>query len=564
MKEFLKKFYPFLKNYKKHLIVSFIGVAIAAAGNAGVVYQIQPILDDVFIDKNSDLLFFVSFMLVLYYLMKSVGTYIQIVFMSYVGQSIVRELRDITLKNIMSLDLEFFNKNRSGELISRITNDITRIQNSVESLAVIIREALTVVALIGVTIYHSPKLAFIGLVVLPLSMYPLSILAKKMKKISFRSQEKISDLTSHLSEIFNNIEITKAYCAQKDELDKFKAHNNDFFKLNIKGVKVNALTSPLMEVLGSVAIAAVIIVGGLEVINGAMTTGEFFSFSGALFFLYTPLKRLSKLYNTIQDAVAASERIFGIIDLKPNIVSGKKEISKISKIEFVDARLSYDDKIALDGISYIATKNRSVALVGDSGAGKSSFVNTITRFYDLSGGDILIDGVSIKDIDIQSLRERIAVVSQRVYMFNDTVAQNVAYGHKMDKKRVVEALKLANAYEFVMELADGVDTILDEYGTNLSGGQRQRVSIARAIYKNPDIYILDEATSALDNESEKAIKESLAKISKDNIMFIIAHRLSAIKDVDEILVFKGGSIICQGDESHLLSKCKEYQRLIRV
>jgi subfamily B ATP-binding cassette protein MsbA len=564
MNVFLKRFLPFIKDHKKKLFVAIIGIILAAIGNAGVVYQIQPILDDVFIDKNSDLLVYASGMMVFYYLLKSGGTYIQVVFMSYVGQSIVKELRDTTLSSIVSMELDYFHKNRSGELISRITNDITRIQNSVESIASILREFLTVIALICVVVYHSPKLAVIGLIVLPLAGYPLSVLARKMKKISFKSQEKISDLTSHLSEIFNNIEITKAYCASKYELDKFSSRNEEYFKLSIKGVKVNALVSPLMEILGSIAIAGVIMIGGMEVINGNMTTGQFFSFSGALFFLYTPLKRLSKLYNTMQDAIAASERIFTIISLQPSIKNGNCKIDKIDKISFQNASLHYNNTMALSDINYSTKSGKVIALIGDSGAGKSSFVNTIIRFYDLSGGKILIDDKNIKDIDIQSLRNKIAIVSQRVYIFNDSVAKNVAYGSELIREDVIKALKLANAYEFVSKLEDGIETILEESGNNLSGGQRQRISIARAVYKNPDVYIFDEATSALDNQSEKEIKDALDKISKNNIMFIIAHRLSTIDNADEILVFKDGKIICTGTKEHLMSTCKEYQKLNKI
>jgi subfamily B ATP-binding cassette protein MsbA len=387
-------------------------------------------------------------------------------------------------------------------------------------------------------------------------------MAKKMKKLSFRSQEKNSDITSSLSETFNNIEIIKANSTEQLELDNFKKHNLEFFNINIKSVKTNELVSPFMEVLGAVAVAVVITIGGKQVIDGNMTVGTFFSFLTALFMLYTPIKALSSLVNQLQDALAANERINDIFAKKPKIVSGTKHFpNNCGTIEFKDVTLKYGDKVALKNINLKASKGQTIALVGDSGGGKSSMINLIVRFYESCQGDILIDNISIKDITLQSLRENIAVVTQRVYIFNDTIGNNIAYGQPFDKQKIIQALKEAHAFEFVQNLPDGIDTVLDEFGTNLSGGQRQRIAIARALYKQPKILIFDEATSALDNKSESIITELLEDINKDKIVFVIAHRLSTVKNASKIAVFKQGEILDIGTQDELLTVSKEYQRL---
>ncbi|MEJ5168049.1 MAG: ABC transporter ATP-binding protein, partial [Arcobacteraceae bacterium] len=451
-----------------------------------------------------------------------------------------------------------------GVLISRITNDINRIQSAVSThIAELIRESLTILALIGVVIYQSPKLAFYGLIVLPIAIYPLSVLAKKMKKLSFKSQEKIADITTHLSEIFNNIEIIKANSTQHLESDKFAEHNKNYFNINMKGVRTNELTSPLMETLGALAVAVVIIVGGREVIEGNLSVGAFFSFMTALFMLYTPIKKLASLYNSMQNAIAANDRVNEILALTHSINSGSKTIyGDVNEIKFENIDLYYGDKQALKNINLTAKKGQKIALIGDSGGGKSSLVNLIVRFYDPTYGKITINDTDIKEFDLENLRNNISIVTQRIYIFNDTIANNVAYGSEFDEKRILDALKLAHADGFVSKMENGIYTMLDEFGTNLSGGQRQRIAIARALYKNPQIIIFDEATSALDNESESIITDVVDEISENKIVFVIAHRLSTIKTADRIAVFKNGEIVGFGTDEELKKSSNEYLKLI--
>ncbi|QDF29392.1 ABC transporter ATP-binding protein [Halarcobacter anaerophilus] len=566
MRDFFKYYMPFYKNYKLKIFYAFIGIVLVAGGSGGLAYIVKPLLDEVFIAKDQQMLYIVPVLLILVQSAQGFGKYIQVYYVSYIGQDIIRITRDRLLAHILTLDIAFFQKKHGGELISRITNDINKIQSAVSSqIAGFIREILTIVALIGVVIYQSAELAFYGLIVMPLAIYPLSVLAKKMKKLSFKSQESASDITSHLSETFNNVEIIKANCTEKIELEKFEKHNSRFFNINIKAVKTSELTSPIMELLGAIAAALVIIYGGSKVINAELTTGAFMSFIAALFMLYTPLKRISGIYNQLQSAIAAHERVLSVYAINPTILTGDKNFPKnIEKIEFKDVMLKYNDLVALKHINLTAIKGEKVALVGDSGGGKSSLINLLIRFYDTNEGKILFNDIDLKNIDIKSLRNNISVVTQRVYIFNDSVASNVAYGYEIDEQRVIKALKQSHAYDFVSKMPEGIYSKLDEFGTNLSGGQRQRIAIARALYKNPHVLILDEATSALDNESESIISDVIDEVSKDRITFVIAHRLSTIKNADKIAVFKKGEIVCIDKEENLLKNCLEYQRLYNL
>jgi ATP-binding cassette, subfamily B, bacterial MsbA len=564
MKEFFKQYIPYYKNYKLRFFYALLGIITISATAGGIAYSIKPLLDEIFVNKDAQMLKIMPVIIILLYLSKGIGAYVQSYNISYIGQDIIRQVRDNVLKHILTLDLDFFQKKHTGELISRITNDINRIQQAIaQRVAEFIKEFLTIIGLIFVVIYQSPTLAFYGLVVMPIALYPLTILAKKMKKLSFRSQESVSDMTTHLNETLNNIEIIKANTTEDLESTQFAKHNKNFFNINIKRVKTNELTNPIMETIGAIATAVVIIIGGKEVINGELTIGGFFSFFTALYMIYPPLRKLSSIYNSIQDAFAANERVNQLFDINPTIISGEKEFPKgLQTIEFKDVELKYDEKVtALKDINLKASLGEKIALVGDSGGGKSSFVNLVARFYDVSLGEVYFDDINIKDIDIKKLRDNISIVTQRVYIFNDTVAQNVAYGQEFDEQKVIDALKQAHAYEFVSQMENGIDTVLDQFGVNLSGGQRQRIAIARALYKNPKVLILDEATSALDNKSESIISEIIDEISKDKIIFIIAHRLSTIKTADKIAVFKKGEIIAQDTEENLLKNCEEYIRL---
>ncbi|MGF7403766.1 ABC transporter ATP-binding protein [Campylobacter concisus] len=563
LKDVLKRFGPYFKDYIPHFIFAIIGMGLASGGTAVSAYLVEPVLNKIFVEKNEKLLYILPCAIIAIYVIKNIGTFMQAYFTAYIGQDTIRRFREKMVANLLNLDMDFFNEFRTGELISRTTNDIDRIRSIVSSMIPeLTREFITIIGLLCVVIYQSPKLAFFALVVMPVAIYPISRLAKRMKKISKQSQEKTSDITSALSEIFTNIEIIKANNAQKYEHSRFVDENNKFFKLNLKSVKIEQLVSPLMETIGSIGVAAVIIIGGKDVIDGQINMGAFFSFLTALFMLYTPLKRIVNIYNKMQDAIAASERTFFLMDKVSQIKDGQNELNEeINLIKFNDVRLSYGDKEVLKGVNLEANKSEFIALVGSSGGGKSSLMNLLMRFYDVNGGEILINGTNLKDIKIHSLRQNIGLVTQRVYIFNDTVAKNVAYGREFNEDAVINALKLANAYEFVSKLDDGINTILNEFGTNLSGGQRQRIAIARALYQNPQILIFDEATSALDNESEKEITKAINNLRSKKIIFVIAHRLSTVESADKIAVLSDGKIIDSGSDEELSKRNEIYARL---
>ena len=563
LKDVLKRFGPYFKDYIPHFIFAIIGMGLASGGTAVSAYLVEPVLNKIFVEKNEKLLYILPCAIIAIYVIKNIGTFMQAYFTAYIGQDTIRRFREKMVANLLNLDMDFFNEFRTGELISRTTNDIDRIRSIVSSMIPeLTREFITIIGLLCVVVYQSPKLAFFALVVMPVAIYPISRLAKRMKKISKQSQEKTSDITSALSEIFTNIEIIKANNAQEYEHSRFVDENNKFFRLNLKSVKIEQLVSPLMETIGSIGVATVIIIGGKDVIDGQINMGAFFSFLTALFMLYTPLKRIVNIYNKMQDAIAASERTFFLMDKVSQIKDGQKELNEeINLIKFKDVRLSYGDKEVLKGINLEANKSEFIALVGSSGGGKSSLMNLLMRFYDVNGGEILINGINLKDIKIHSLRQNIGLVTQRVYIFNDTVAKNVAYGREFNEDAVINALKLANAYEFVSKLDNGINTILNEFGTNLSGGQRQRIAIARALYQNPQILIFDEATSALDNESEKEITKAINNLRSKKIIFVIAHRLSTVENADKIAVLSDGKIIDSGSDEELSKRNEIYARL---
>ena len=567
MKNLFKHYLPYLVGYKQQFIFAIIGMIAVAVGTAGTAQLIKPVLDDVFINKDTNMLALMPFLLVGVFALKGVGQYIQTYYMSYIGLDVVRKLRNKLVKHLSYQDMQFFQTMHTGEILSRVTNDIGRIQTVVTTMIPnLIRESLTILALTGYVIYESPKLAFYFLIIMPLALYPLSRLAKKMKKYSKLSQESTSDMTARLGEIFSNIEVIKSNSTQELEAKKFEKENYSVFTYLLKQIKVNALTSPIMEILGSVAIGLVIYIGGTEVIEERITVGAFFAFATALFMLYTPIKRISSLYNQAQDAVVANERMFELLNNQPTIQSGKIELKeKIKHFSVLNTSLNYNDKMALNNISLGVDRGESIALVGDSGAGKSSLVNLLVRFYDPSKGEIMInEKYNIKDLTLKSLHQRIAYVTQRIYIFNDTIAQNVAYGQEFDEQRVINALKKSHALEFVELLEDGIYTMLTENGNNLSGGQRQRIALARAIYKEPDVLILDEATSALDNKSEALIQQALHNLKSEMMTITVAHRLSTIENSDAILVFKDGEIVCRGQHEDLINECEEYQKLAKV
>jgi subfamily B ATP-binding cassette protein MsbA len=560
----IRAYWPEYRHYRGKLLVAVIAMIMVAGSSAAIAWMIKPLLDEVLVNKNMTQLYLLPLFIILAFLVKGVGTYGQLYTMSFVGQDIVRKVRDRLLAHLLHLDLAFFHRYHSGELISRVTGDITRIQNAVSSsMAMLVREALTAIGLLSVVIYQSPKLSFITLVVIPAAMIPVNLISKRLKRLSHTSQTRNAELTSNLSEMFNNVEAIKAYRTEDFEAERFARFNKAFFSINMKSVRTSGLVAPVMEIFSSFSAATVIAVGGKMVIDGELTVGAFFSFMTALFMAVDPIRRLSQTYTQFQDAVAAQERIDSMLALSPEVKSGTAELAEVEHLAFEQVSLAYDDKQALNGVSLAAKRGEVIALVGGIGGGKSSIASLLLRFFDPSAGTVTVNGRDLRDYSLSSVRGRIAIVSQRVHIFNDSIAANVAYGAEIDEARVVEALKKANVWQHVESLPAGIHTELNEAGSNLSGGQRQRIAIARALYRQPRVLILDEATSALDNQSEAAILDTLRVLAPDIITVVIAHRLKSVALADRIYLVQEGRVVCQGSQDQLLQDCAEFRELYR-
>jgi len=562
MKKTISYFLPYLKGYKKEIILAVIGMVIVAISSAASAHLIKPTIDDMFMKKDEMMLKIIPLTLIAIFTIKGLGTLLQSYFMIYVGEDIIRQIRDKLVNHLMYQDMDFLQNIRNGELISRVVSDITRIRQLISSIMPkIFLNILTIIALTAYILYQNASLAFYFLVIIPLLAIPMVILARKMKRYSKKSQESSADMTSRLSETFNNIEIIKANHSQNFEFERFQKESLKFFRYIMKQNLISQLSTPAGLIIGSFALALVLYLGGKEVISGEMTSGEFFAFMGALTMLYDPIRKLSNIHTQMQDAIMAFERVDELLSRQSSIKDGTRELKDINTLEFKSISLKYGDKLALNKLSFKAKRGGVYAFVGDSGAGKSSIINLLVRFYQASDGEILINNRPIQEYKISSLLERISYVTQRIFIFNDTIAQNVSYSNDFDEKRVEDALKKAHAWEFVKELPDGIYTQLSEFGTNLSGGQRQRIALARALYKKPSLLILDEATSALDNKSERAIQKALEEISKDIITIVVAHRLSTIEKADQIFLLKEGQIVAEGSYKELLIKSIEFKKL---
>jgi ATP-binding cassette, subfamily B, bacterial MsbA len=564
LKEIFKRFWPYAKEYKKQFFIAAIGMLILALSSGVLIKLLEPMINKIFIDHNREWFYILPVAIFCLYLFQGFGRFIQTYYMVFIGENVVKKIRLEMLDHFLHQEVDFFHQYPSGELMSRISSDTARVHSFVsDAFPTMARESLTLVAFIAVALSQSWVLTLYALLVVPVAIFPLQILAKKMKVVSKASQERFAYLMSRLSETFNNSELIKAYATEKYEVSRFDEQNSEYLRLTMKATKNNQLVGPVMELVAGLGTVIVILAGGQEVMDGNLTVGGFISFLVAVALMFTPIKIISQQYNRMLDAVVAGERIFDMLDIPvPNQRNVGQKILSVERIEFKGVALHYKEKVALQNISFSAQKNETIALVGNSGGGKSSLINLLVRFYEPTKGEITLNGKSLSSYDIGDLRQNSALVTQRIFIFDDTITQNVAYGSEVDDSRVEWALKEANAWEFVKELTLGVQTKLGEFGVSLSGGQRQRIAIARAIYKDPKLLILDEATSALDNKSEALIQEALTHICENRITFVIAHRLSTIKNADKIIVIDHGNIVGIGSETELIASCPAYNTLL--
>ena len=514
------------------------------------------------------LLIWISAIVLILIAIKGLTFYTQRLIMEVIGQRVIRDLRDQLFTKIQHMSLDFFSNTRVGELVSRLTYDIYVIRHAfTEGIADSVYYSFQLLLYLGIVLFINFKLALFVLVFLPGISWPLLKLGKRLRKISRQIQGKMADLNSRMQEAFVSMNIVKAFSMEKEEVKRFKALNRDFYKLILKSMRRTLFLNPATEFIAGAGGIAVLVIGGREVIQGRMSFGVFVYFLGALMALMKPVKRLIKVYNFNQVAMAAVERVFEIIEKEPTVRESESAIDlplPRKDIVFENVWFKYEEDFVLKGINLKVDMGEIVCLVGPSGAGKTTLLSLLLRFYDPTEGRILIDGVDLRDVRIDSLRRYVGLVTQEPVLFNDTVYNNIAYGMKDKSPQEVEqAAKIANAHEFIVRLPQGYDTVIGERGVKLSGGEKQRIAIARAVLKNPPILILDEATAQLDADSELKVQEAIQRLIQNRTVFLIAHRLSTARRADRIVVMDDGRIVEEGKHEELLARnglyCKYYR-----
>lgn len=565
--EIAARLFQFLKPYKPKLIIAMVSMVLVSAFGSAQAYIVKPLLDEIFFNKNEEMLNLLPFVLTAVFLLKGVFYYTYTFTLDTIGQSIIRDMREKIFAHIHSLPISFFHHTPTGELIARVVNDATLIQMAVSRAIVgILKDLLQVFGLLFVIFYLNWQLALISLVFMPMAVVPVFHFGKKFRKLSITNQQTVARISNILHETITGHRIVKAFGMEKYETAKFSKTINELFRIIVKDISINSLQHPLMELLGGVIIAGIIWYGGHQVLSGQSTPGTFIAFLTTLIMIYDPIKGVSNINSPIQQGLAAADRIFGLLDIKAEIKDRPNAITLPSfhdRIHFNNVSFSYDGKNpVLTDINITAKAGEIIALVGTSGGGKSTLANLLPRFFEVSQGQILIDGHDIRDVTMKSLREQMAIVTQQTILFNDTVRNNIAYGDpSRPDEEIAAAAKAAHALDFICDLPDGFDTMIGESGARLSGGQQQRISIARALLKDAPILILDEATSALDTESEREVQKALENLMKDRTTFVIAHRLSTITHADRILVLQEGKIAEEGSHDELMAKGGIYTTL---
>ena len=552
---------------RKRIFLTFLCMVLVAGTSASMIYLLKDVVDQVLIARDRSMLYLLPAAIIGLAIISGMAGYFEAINMEIIGHRMVANLQTSMYRGVIRADLQFFHDNSVGNLISRFINDANLLRYSMaKALTGLVKDSLLVIFLSMILIFHNWSLALLTVFVFPLALYPIVRIGKRIRKISRNTQVETGDLTTILDETFQGARHVKAYTMEQRETERASDAIERVFVLTRKAARVQAISRPLMESLGGIALACAILYGGLQVIDGTMTTGELASFMAALLAAYKPMKNIANLNATLQQGLAAAQRVFSVLDLRSNITEredARPILNTRGKIGFEDVHFRYTDKsTALNGINLDIEAGKTVALVGPSGAGKSTILNLIPRFYDVESGKVTIDGQDVRDLTMESLRNNIALVSQEILLFDDTVRANIAYG-KPDatEEEIVRAAAAAGAAEFISEFADGYDTHVGGMGAKLSGGQRQRVAIARAMLKDAPILLLDEATSALDTETERQVQAALSRLKEGRTTLVIAHRLSTIVDADCIFLMENGRVMETGTHAELVVKNGAYAKL---